>query len=129
MHSLQSTGMIGTPGDEPVPDSGSIDGIGQWGSYTKTFAFDLVAGLTYRFRLLNVGSFAPFLFSIENHSLLVVEADGTSVVPFEVNSLQLAVGQRYSVILKMDKNPGAYWIRATMMQDMFRVSGRNFSSL
>ena len=39
---------------------------------------------SYRLRLVNTGSFATTRFSIDNHPLTVIEADGTFVDPVVV---------------------------------------------
>jgi len=60
----------------------------------------------------HVGSFSGMRFSIDNHTLTVVEADGTSVEPRVVQSLLVGVAQRYSVIVTLNQAAAAYWVRA-----------------
>ncbi|KAH9927903.1 Cupredoxin [Epithele typhae] len=106
-------GLEGTPGNEPVPDGGSINGVGQWGSHNSSFFnITLEANKTYRLRLVNTGSFVAMQFAVDNHTLTVIEADGTAVDPIEVSSVSVAVAQRYSVLLRTNQTAGAYWIRA-----------------
>ncbi|PIL29112.1 transporter [Ganoderma sinense ZZ0214-1] len=117
-------GLEGTPGNEPVPDGGVINGVGQYGNSANTpkAAFwnaTLESNKTYRLRLVNTGSFVAMQFSVDNHTLTVVEADGTAVKPFEVSSASVAVAQRYSVLLRTNQSAGAYWIRAGLDQDAF----------
>ncbi|KAB5517485.1 multicopper like protein [Coniochaeta sp. 2T2.1] len=50
-----------------------------------------------RLRLINTGAFAEFQLSIDNHTLSVIEADGTLVNPYPVHRLPIHVAQRYSV--------------------------------
>ncbi|KIY46889.1 hypothetical protein FISHEDRAFT_46424 [Fistulina hepatica ATCC 64428] len=120
---------------EPVPDAATINGLGQFtacwavpehmcsgGSY---FAFDAVQPQkTYRLRLINAGSMAPIHFSVDNHTLTVIEADGTAVRPVDVSEVMVHVGQRYSVLLKTDQTPDAYWMRARIDQRMFPYTNR-----
>ncbi|EIM90555.1 multi-copper oxidase [Stereum hirsutum FP-91666 SS1] len=115
---------------EPVPDAGTINGIGQFtdcaayadqpcdghGSY---FNFTLAANKTYRLRLINSGSFAPIRFSVDSHVLTVIEADGTPVEPLKVSSVSLQVAQRYSVLLRTNQTADAYWMRAVLDESMF----------
>ncbi|VDB90104.1 unnamed protein product [Peniophora sp. CBMAI 1063] len=118
-------GLTGTPGDEPVPDSSTINGLGQWQGHGDYFTFNLERGKTYRLRLLNTGSFASIKFSIDSHQLTVIEADSTPITPFTARYVTVAVAQRYSVLVKADApraDSGAYWMRSTMMTDMFRYS-------
>ena len=65
----------------------------------------------YRLRLINSGALDAIHFSVDGHSLTVIEADGVLVEPYTVSSVFIAVAQRYSVILTSNQNPGAYWMR------------------
>ncbi|KAI0356871.1 hypothetical protein OH77DRAFT_1399973 [Trametes cingulata] len=116
-------GLEGTPGNEPVPDGGTLNGIGQYGSSPPSnstfFAATLEPDKTYRLRLINTGSFVAMRFSVDGHTLTVVEADGTAVQPVEVAAVSVAVAQRYSVLLRTNGTGGAYWIRAGLDQDAF----------
>ncbi|KAL1948428.1 hypothetical protein VTO73DRAFT_12503 [Trametes versicolor] len=113
-------GIEGTPGNEPVPDGGTINGVGQYGaSNSSFFNVTLEANKTYRLRLINSGSFVAMLFSVDGHVLTVIEADGTAVTPFDVASVSVAVAQRYSVLLHTNGSAGAYWMRAGLDQDAF----------
>lgn len=60
--------------------------------------FTLQSNKTYRFRIINIGSFVPTQFSIDGHALTVVEADGTSIEPMKVQSVTLAVAQVINLI-------------------------------
>jgi FtsP/CotA-like multicopper oxidase with cupredoxin domain len=77
---------------------------------------------TYRLRLVNTGSFASIRFSVDNHTLTLIEADGTLLAPTEVAGVTIAVAQRYSVLLYANQTSstnGTYWMRATVQSDMF----------
>jgi FtsP/CotA-like multicopper oxidase with cupredoxin domain len=115
-----------TQGNEPVPDAGTINGVGQWNGSTTYSNYSLLPETTYRLRLINSGSFAAMRFSIDGHPLTVVEADGTSVVPYQVGAVVIDVAQRYSVLFTTGAS-GAYWIRATVQQDSFTVRPSSFS--
>ncbi|POY75890.1 hypothetical protein BMF94_0973 [Rhodotorula taiwanensis] len=123
---LSRAGMTGqglegvTQGNEPVPDAGTINGVGQWGNYTSAYSnYTLGSNSTYRLRLANTGSFAAASFSVDDHPLIVVEADGVLVEPYQVSSLTIDVAQRYSVLLRTNQTAGAYWMRYTVSQDAF----------
>lgn len=58
-----------------------------------------------------------FTFSIDKHTLLVIEADGENTTPLLVDSLQIFAGQRYSVVLVANQPVGNYWIRSQPNQD------------
>lgn len=78
--------------------------------------------LRYRIRIVHTGSLANFRFSIDDHPLTVIEADGTLLEPTPVAGVELAVAQRYSVIVHANATTnanGLYWMRSTMLTDMF----------
>jgi iron transport multicopper oxidase len=77
---------------------------------------------TYRLRLVNTGSFASIRFSVDNHPLTLIEADGTLLEPTQVSGVTIAVAQRYSVLLHANQTNvqnGTFWMRATLQNDMF----------
>ncbi|BGP59358.1 hypothetical protein NBRC10512_005153 [Rhodotorula toruloides] len=130
---LSTNGMTGagysgtTQGNEPVPDAGTINGVGQWGNSTSSYTdFTLEPNSTYRLRIGNHGSFAASRFSVDNHTLTVVEADGVLVEPYEVSGLVVQVAQRYSVILRTNETAGAYWMRHEVQQDAFTYTEPGF---
>lgn len=126
---MTGQGLLGaTQGNEPVPDAGTINGVGQWGSFASYANYSLESNSTYRLRLTNTGAFAGAVFSVDNHTLTVVEADGVLVEPYEVSSLPIYVAQRYSVLLRTNQTAGAYWMRYTVSQDAFTytVPGGNY---
>ena len=49
-------------------------------------------GKRYRFRLISIACDPNFRFSIDGHRLTVIEADGQSVRPVTVDSLQIFAG-------------------------------------
>ncbi|KAI0069818.1 Cupredoxin [Panus rudis PR-1116 ss-1] len=126
---LSPNGIDGTPGDEPVPDGGTLNGVGQWGQGGDHFNFTVDPNKTYRLRLINTGSFASIRFSIDNHPLTIIEADGTLVQPYTVSGLTIAVAQRYSVLIRTNgtQSDGTYWMRSEIQTDMFtyNVTGQN----
>ena len=71
----------------------------------------------YRLRIIAMSCEPNFTFSIDDHSLLVIEADGENSEPLLVDSLQIFAGQRYSVVLFANKPIGNYWIRSQPNQD------------
>ncbi|ORY41700.1 Cupredoxin [Rhizoclosmatium globosum] len=110
-------------GNEPVWNSGLINGVGQFNcsdapdiacETREPFVQVVDPESTVRLRILNTATFAAFLFSVDAHSLTVIEVDGVGVVPYVVDSLTINVGQRYSVLITASQKPGNYWIRAKM---------------
>lgn len=94
---------------------------------TDYYNVTLVGNNTYRVRLINTGTFTTTIFSIDNHNLTVIEADGVSIEPYVAQSVELAVAQRYSVLVKLDQKPGAYWIRNVLGTDQLRYTGPLFN--
>ncbi|KAI0039225.1 multicopper oxidase [Auriscalpium vulgare] len=122
---LSPFGIDGTQGDEPVPDGGMLNGLGQYfaaGTGGSYFNFTLQRNKTYRLRLINSGSFASVRFSVDGHPLTLIEADGTLISPTPLAGITLAVAQRYSVLLHANAtgSPNStYWMRAAVQSDMF----------
>jgi len=56
--------------------------------------------------------FPSFNFSIDGHTLTIIEADGVETEPVTVDSLQIFAAQRYSIIVTANKPADNYWIRA-----------------
>lgn len=71
---VSPNGPDGTLGDEPVPDGGTINGIGQSNCAFApagtacnggvNYNFTVEANKRYRMRVINAGSFADVLFSV-----------------------------------------------------------------
>lgn len=52
-------------------------------------------------RVLNTGMSGTQVFHLDGHKLVIIETDGIIVNPYVVETLTLAVGQRYTVIVKL----------------------------
>jgi iron transport multicopper oxidase len=66
----------------------------------------------FRFRLISMSCDLDFIFSIDNHWMTVIEADGENTVPHTVDSIRIFAGQRYSVVVNANQSVNNYWIRA-----------------
>ena len=66
----------------------------------------------YRFRIVAMACDPAFTFSIDQHKMTIIEADGEYTVPHVVDSLQIFAAQRYSVVIIADQPVSNYWIRA-----------------
>ncbi|KAF9027801.1 hypothetical protein BGZ52_001909 [Haplosporangium bisporale] len=110
-------------GMEPVPNNGLINGKHTFNCANVMPAdlkcekgertiFHFLPNRRYRLRIINTGAAAPFLFSVDQHQLQVIEADGTNLNPILVDSVPINTGQRYSVILTTNQEPKNYWMRA-----------------
>ncbi|KAJ5343453.1 hypothetical protein N7541_008006 [Penicillium brevicompactum] len=61
--------------------------------------------------LVNSGGVSALRVSLDRHSMHIYAADGLYVKPQEVKVLEIALGQRYSVMIKLDQQPGNYYLR------------------
>lgn len=68
----------------------------------------------HRLRLINSGADGVQRFSIDDHSMTVIAEDFVPVKPYETQVVTLGVGQRTDVLVKANRNPGAYWIRSNL---------------
>ncbi|KAJ5980226.1 hypothetical protein N7481_007524 [Penicillium waksmanii] len=95
--------------DHPTLNNALINGINVFGSdgaanQTGTcFNTFFTEKTSYRLRLVNAACDTYFKFSIGNHTLTVIANDLVSITPYKTNVLNLAMGQRYDVIVKANK--------------------------
>ncbi|KAJ3416604.1 ferroxidase fet3 [Chytridiales sp. JEL 0842] len=109
-------------GIEPLFDSGLINNQGQYNcSHTSLSCvrkhlprFTTRKGGVTRLRVINMAAMAAFEFSIDGHSLTVIEADGVRTEPYTVDALTINSAQRYSVLVESNQKVSNYWIRATI---------------
>jgi len=78
------------------------------GSYSVT---TLTPGKTHLLRLVNTGIDNFLHVSLDNHPFTVVASDFVPVQPYTTDSLMLAIGQRYDVIINATQDVGNYWFR------------------
>ncbi|GBB94131.1 hypothetical protein RclHR1_00230009 [Rhizophagus clarus] len=123
----------GYTGFNPIPDAGLISGRGRYdcskappGSNctqdNPLAVYSVEKGKRYRFRIINSSAEAPYTFSIDQHPLRIIEVEGENIKPISMNKLNIAVGQRYSVIVTADKDVSNFWIRATIVKQCIHVS-------
>ncbi|KAG9119655.1 laccase, partial [Ceratobasidium sp. 392] len=100
----------------PVPDSALINGAGRYvgGPAVKRAVLNVTAGKKYRFRVINISAIGSYTFSIEGHSLTIIEADGIPHEPLVVDSFDIFAGQRYSIVVEANQPVANYWVRAPM---------------
>ncbi|GAB4828404.1 hypothetical protein Ancab_035402 [Ancistrocladus abbreviatus] len=88
----------------PFPDGVLINGRGSGASFT------VEQGKTYRLRISNVGLQNSLNFRIQGHTLTLVEVEGTHTLQSTYSSLDVHVGQSYSVLVTADQPPKDYYI-------------------
>ncbi|WOH05739.1 hypothetical protein DCAR_0625159 [Daucus carota subsp. sativus] len=91
--------------DLPFPDGLLINGRG-----SNAFTFTVDQGKTYRLRISNVGLTASINFRIQGHKMLLVEAEGTHTLQNTYSSLDIHLGQSYSVLVTADQPAQDYYI-------------------
>ncbi|KAJ2001172.1 ferroxidase fet3 [Coemansia thaxteri] len=114
-------------GAEPVPNGALIGSVG--GSTQKVIAFS--PGKTYRLRLINMSALSMFHFSIDGHTMQVIEVDGVDTEPMTVGNVRLAAAQRTSVLVTaLNSTDHNYVFHADMDTDMFDniPAGLNYNS-
>ncbi|KAK6946500.1 Multicopper oxidase, C-terminal, partial [Dillenia turbinata] len=87
------------------PDGILINGKGPNGAH-----FTVEKGKTYRFRISNVGLQNTLNFRIQGHNMKLVEVEGTHTMQVEFSSLDVHVGQSYSVLVTADQADQDYYI-------------------
>ncbi|KAF4310328.1 Multicopper oxidase type 1 [Botryosphaeria dothidea] len=98
------TGLIN--GTNIYNDSGTVTG--------ERWETSLTEGSSYRLRLVNAAVDTHFKFMIDNHTLTVIAMDLVPIEPYETTVLDIAMGQRYDVIVTADQASVAsdFWLRA-----------------
>ncbi|KAI8022746.1 hypothetical protein LOK49_LG03G03860 [Camellia lanceoleosa] len=89
----------------PFPNAILINGRGP-----NAASFTVEPGKTYRLRISNVGLQNTLNFRIQGHDMKLVEVEGTHTVQTTFSSLDIHVGQSYSVLVTADKAPQDYYI-------------------
>ncbi|KAF9686649.1 hypothetical protein SADUNF_Sadunf02G0011300 [Salix dunnii] len=92
----------------PFPDGILINGRGRNGYYLT-----VEQGKTYRLRISNVGLQNSLNFRIQNHKMKLVEVEGTHTLQTTYSSLDIHVGQSYSVLFTADQPGLDYYIVVT----------------
>ena len=127
-----SSGLLVTalePGSEasPIPNGALINGMNVrdcsdlpnrlCNNATATLpSFDLAANANHRLRFINVGAFAWFQVTVDEHEFALTEADGTDIVPAQETSLMISPAQRYSMVINANQSTGdSFWLRARMV--------------
>ncbi|ORY63850.1 putative extracellular dihydrogeodin oxidase/laccase [Pseudomassariella vexata] len=96
----------------PTLDNGLINGTNVYGDLGSRFETTFTAGTRYRIRLINGAADTFFKFSIDNHTMEVIAADFVPINPFSTDSVSIAMGQRYDIIVTANATADNYWMRA-----------------
>ncbi|KAF3940448.1 Laccase-4 [Dactylella cylindrospora] len=112
---------------EPIPDGALINGrnvietkYGCNATGAELAEIRLQPGQSHRLRFINVGAFAEFEVSMDQHTMDIIEADGTPLVPSSYHRLNINVAQRYSAVVHANStNATEFWLRARMINHCF----------
>ncbi|KAJ5630645.1 uncharacterized protein N7484_010745 [Penicillium longicatenatum] len=114
--------LFGTAQMEGPPslDNALINGtnvFGEDGYVNQTgtrFNTSFTEGTSYRLRLVNAACDTHFKFMIDNHTMTVIANDLVPITPYKTNVLNIAMGQRYDVVVTADQASVAknFWLRA-----------------
>lgn len=135
MFSLDQGGM--TTGHETVPESSLLNGKGVFacnpaiesrctgdGEY---FQVVFEPGTKYRIGLVNSASTLTYTFYIDGHNFTVSEIDFVPIEPFVTDVLNIAIGQRYEIIIEanaaLDHGPN-FWIHAQYCAETWILDSR-----
>jgi len=77
---------------------------------SEVFKVDPIHGYV-SYDLISSAGVATMIFSIDEHKMIVYAVEGQYVEPVEVDAITLANGNRYSVMVKLDKPLGDYSVR------------------
>ncbi|CAM1508905.1 Fc.00g026440.m01.CDS01 [Cosmosporella sp. VM-42] len=102
--------MLEYMGRPPAPDSMLMNGNGTYYccpdlddncvGKSKLTTFNLKAGNTYKMSLVNTGTSTHTTFWIDNHNFSVVATDFVPIKPYNASILNIAIGQRYDIIIE-----------------------------
>jgi iron transport multicopper oxidase len=107
-------------GVEPVPDAPLIDN-----SWTDAI-YRFHPGKTYRLRFVSMSALGMFNVWIDDHRMTIIEVDGVFVQPYKVDSLPIAAGQRYSVLVTAKRSAEHnYKLHANFDPKMFATKKPN----
>ncbi|KAF2134508.1 multicopper oxidase [Dothidotthia symphoricarpi CBS 119687] len=96
----------------PRLDTGLINGHGTLNGTGSRYQTSMEAGKKYRMRLINGAIDTHFKVSLDNHTMTVIAMDFVPVKPFQIDVLDINMGQRYDVIIEANQAPTDYWFRA-----------------
>ncbi|KAF5371834.1 hypothetical protein D9615_009538 [Tricholomella constricta] len=101
-------------GSVPIPDSSLVNGVGRYngGPLVPFAVVNVVQGKRYRFRVFALSCRPFFTFSIDDHTMDVMEFDGIEHDPVPAQNFDIFAAQRVSFVLHANQTIDNYWIRA-----------------
>ncbi|KAF6136495.1 hypothetical protein GIB67_035054 [Kingdonia uniflora] len=104
------------------PDGVLINGKSGKGNGKDVPLFTMKPGKTYRYRICNTGLKNSLNFRIQGHQMQLVEMDGSHTVQNKYESLDVHLGQCYSVLVTADRAPKDYYMVASTRFTKYKLS-------
>ncbi|CAR23847.1 putative oxidoreductase [Lachancea thermotolerans CBS 6340] len=102
--SVEILSQVMSPYGGPDP---SVEGSMMNGD-TGSVKFEVAEGVEYvALRVINTGMSGTNVLHVEGHRLCVIETDGVLTKPYMIDTLSIAVGQRFTVLVKLNKEAPA----------------------
>lgn len=98
-----------------VPEATLINGLGRLpgNSQSPLAVVNVAHNQRYRLRVLNIACMSGFNFSIDGHTMRIIETDGEETLASSPsNVFEIFPGQRLSLLFKANQPIGNYWIRS-----------------
>lgn len=99
-----------------------INGQSGKGEGSKKPMFTMEAGKVYRYRICNVGLKNSINYRIQGHSMKLVEMDGSHTQQYAYDSLDIHLGQCFSVLVTADQPPKDYYMVASSRFTKYSLS-------
>ncbi|KAF1983858.1 multicopper oxidase [Aulographum hederae CBS 113979] len=125
MPAFEQLPIVSHAAGPPTADTMLINGSmvsNNGGKYSKT---TLIPGKKNLLHLANTGINSYIHVALDNHPFTIVAADFVPIEPKQVDSIVLAAGQRYSVIIDANQAMGNYWLRVSNGFDSTQCDGPN----
>ncbi|XP_057430475.1 L-ascorbate oxidase homolog [Lotus japonicus] len=106
------------------PNGVLINGKTAKGDGSDQPLYTMKPGKTYKYRICNVGLKDSLNFRIQGHPMKLVETEGSHVVQNTYDSLDVHVGQCYTVLVTADKDPKDYYLVASTRFTKYSLTGK-----
>ncbi|XP_008790512.2 laccase-6-like [Phoenix dactylifera] len=98
-------------------------------SENDVYEIAVIPGKTYLLRIINAGLNMEFFFSIANHKLTIVEADGEYTKAFTVEQLMITPGQTINVLVEANQPIAKYTMAIGPYMSAQNVPFQNISAM
>ncbi|KAJ0430455.1 putative laccase [Helianthus annuus] len=124
--------VMASGGSAPIADAYTINGHPGPNyncSANDVYKINVVPGKTYMIRLIGALLNMESFFSIANHKLTIVEADGEYTKPFTTDRVMLGPGQTLNVLVTADQKIGRYSMAMGPYMSAQNASFQNITSI